>query len=68
MMDVPMGKQHAASSPRSLLLPLALGQFICSYAATNMNVAVNNISFDLGVTVIEIQTAITSLRSSWQPS
>ena len=58
-MDVPMGKQHADSSPRSLLLPLALGQFICSYAATNMNVAVNNISFDLGVTVIEIQTAIT---------
>jgi MFS family permease len=58
-MDAPMAMPHTVRAPRSILVPLALGQFICSYAATNMNVAINNISLDLGVTVIEIQTAIT---------
>jgi MFS family permease len=46
-------------SPRSMLLPLALAQFIASYACTNMNVAVSNIAHDLNTTVIGVQTAIT---------
>jgi MFS family permease len=58
-MDTPLENNQAALSPRAFVLPLALGQFIASYAATNMNVAVNDISRDLGVTVIQVQTAIT---------
>jgi MFS family permease len=46
-------------SPRSLVLPLALAQFIASYACTNMNVAISSIASDLGTTVIGMQTAIT---------
>jgi MFS family permease len=38
---------------------LALAQFIASYAATNMNVAISDISRDLNTTVIGLQTAIT---------
>ena len=49
----------AIKTARSMLLPLALAQFIASYAATNMNVAVSNIAQDLGTTVIGVQTAIT---------
>ncbi len=44
---------------RSLILPLALAQFICSYAATNMNVAINDIANDLGTSVSGIQVTIT---------
>jgi len=46
-------------SARAMILPLALAQFICSYAATNMNVAISAISKDLGTTVAGVQTAIT---------
>ena len=46
-------------SPRSMLLPLALAQFIASYACTNMNVAVSAIAHDLGTTVQGVQTVIT---------
>ncbi|HEY7199139.1 MAG TPA: MFS transporter, partial [Candidatus Dormibacteraeota bacterium] len=42
-----------------MLLPLALAQFIASYACTNMNVAVTAIAKDLGTNVIGVQTAIT---------
>jgi len=42
-----------------LILPLALAQFIASYAATNMNVAISSIASDLHTTVIGVQTAIT---------
>jgi MFS family permease len=44
---------------RAMILPLALAQFICSYAATNMNVAISAIAKDLGTTVAGVQTAIT---------
>jgi MFS family permease len=44
---------------RSLLLPLALAQFICSFAGSNMNVMINDISHDLDTTVKGVQTAIT---------
>jgi MFS family permease len=41
------------------VLPLALAQFICSYAGSNMNVAISTIADDLGTTVTGIQTTIT---------
>jgi MFS family permease len=44
---------------RAMILPLALAQFICSYAATNMNVAISAIAKDLDTTVAGVQTAIT---------
>ena len=48
-----------AISPRRLLLPLALAQFICSFAGSNMNVMINDISEDLDTTVKGVQTTIT---------
>src|SRR5215217_5214523 len=47
------------SAARAMLLPLILAQFVCSYAGTNMNVAINDIAKDLGTTVSGVQTAIT---------
>src|ERR1700710_960424 len=44
---------------RRVLLPLALAQFICSFAGSNMNVMINDISEDLGTTVQGVQVAIT---------
>jgi MFS family permease len=41
------------------LAPLALAQFICSFAGSNMNVMINDISEDLDTTVTGVQTAIT---------
>ena len=49
----------AGAAARSMILPLALAQFIASYAATNMNVAISAIATDLGTTVAGVQTAIT---------
>jgi MFS family permease len=46
-------------SPRRLILPLALAQFICSFAGSNMNVMINDISDDLNTTVKGVQTTIT---------
>jgi MFS family permease len=42
-----------------MILPLALAQFIASYAATNMNVAISAIATDLDTNVAGVQTAIT---------
>ncbi len=42
-----------------MIVPLALAQFIASYAATNMNVAISTIAKDIGTTVIGMQTTIT---------
>jgi MFS family permease len=44
---------------RSFLLPLALAQFICSFAGSNMNVMINDISEELDTTVQGVQLAIT---------
>ena len=44
---------------RRLILPLALAQFICSFAGSNMNVMINDISTDLNTTVKGVQTTIT---------
>ena len=42
-----------------MLVPLALAQFICSFAGSNMNVMINDISKDLHTTVQGVQIAIT---------
>ena len=42
-----------------MLVPLALAQFICSFAGSNMNVMINDISKDLDTTVQGVQIAIT---------
>ncbi|MER7577892.1 MFS transporter [Streptomyces sp. NPDC126514] len=44
---------------RRVIAPLALAQFICSFAGSNMNVMINAISEDLGTTVQGVQVAIT---------
>jgi MFS family permease len=44
---------------RRFLLPLALAQFICSFAGSNMNVMINDISEDLDTDVQGVQIAIT---------
>nr|WP_232794098.1 MFS transporter [Pseudofrankia saprophytica] len=44
---------------RAVVLPLALAQFICSYAASSLNVAITAIAKDLDTTVIGVQTTIT---------
>lgn len=54
-----MTTSTAADRGRKMILPLALAQFIASYAATNMNVAISAIAKDLGTTVAGVQTAIT---------
>ena len=48
-----------SSALRRVLVPLALAQFICSFAGSNMNVMINDISEDLDTTVQGVQTAIT---------
>jgi len=47
------------SIPWALVTPLALGQFLCSYANSALNVSISNISQDLGTTVTGVQTSIT---------
>src|SRR5215218_3332233 len=44
---------------RRFLAPLALAQFICSFAGSNMNVMINDITEDLDTTVTGVQAAIT---------
>jgi MFS family permease len=47
------------SSARAFIAPLALAQFICSFAGSNMNVMINDISHDLHTDVKGVQTTIT---------
>src|SRR4051812_11287753 len=49
----------SALSRRKFLAPLALAQFICSFAGSNMNVMINDITEDLNTTVTGVQAAIT---------
>jgi MFS family permease len=44
---------------RRVVIPLALAQFICSFAGSNMNVMIDDISRDLNTTVQGVQVAIT---------
>src|SRR5579862_2225915 len=48
-----------ARSAGVMVLPLALAQFVASYAASNMNVAISAIATDLHTNVSGVQTAIT---------
>src|SRR3954463_6199347 len=52
-----VGRPSAAL--RRILVPLALAQFICSFAGSNMNVMITDISEDLDTTVQGVQVAIT---------
>src|SRR6476661_5900558 len=56
----PPAAAGSRASARRLLLPLALAQFICSFAGSNMNVMINDISHDLNTTVKGVQIAITT--------
>ena len=59
-MDQPADTRRAVPTvARGVLIPLALAQFICSFAGSNMNVMINDISEDLNTTVKGVQTAIT---------
>jgi MFS family permease len=42
-----------------MLVPLALTQFVASFAGSSMNVSITSISHDIGTTVHGVQTAIT---------
>jgi MFS family permease len=48
-----------SGSLRRILVPLALAQFIASFAGSNMNVMINDISKDLDTTVQGVQVSIT---------
>src|SRR4051812_13190537 len=50
---------ESAASRRRFLAPLALAQFICSFAGSNMNVMINDITEDLHTTVTGVQATIT---------
>ena len=56
-----MAQPYAAGRPssalRKMLVPLALAQFICSFAGSNMNVMINDISHDLHTDVQGVQVA-----------
>ncbi len=52
-------RQAMSASLRKMLIPLALAQFICSFAGSNMNVMINDISHDLDTTVQGVQVCIT---------
>jgi MFS family permease len=54
-----VSSRNVSVSPQKMLLPLAAAQFVCSFAGSNMNVAINSIAKDLGTTVQGVQTAIT---------
>ena len=53
------GGGGAVATAGAVVLPLALAQFIASYAASNMNVAISTIAHDLNTDVAGIQTTIT---------
>jgi hypothetical protein len=52
-----------SKSLRRVLAPLALAQFICSFAGSNMNVMISDISEDLDTTVQGVQIAPSSCLS-----
>jgi len=56
--SAPAGERTTAATGLTLV-PLALAQFICSFAGSNMNVMLNDMSKDLGTTVHGIQISIT---------
>jgi MFS family permease len=61
MTAIPAGGAAAgtAGARRRFLAPLALAQFICSFAGSNMNVMINDITHDLDTSVQGVQATIT---------
>jgi MFS family permease len=53
------GSAVSTAERRRFLAPLALAQFICSFAGSNMNVMINDITKDLDTTVTGVQATIT---------
>jgi MFS family permease len=53
------GQAGSATSAHQMLVPLALAQFICSFAGSNMNVMIDPIKNDLHTTVHGVQVCIT---------
>jgi MFS family permease len=51
--------QPTRASLRKMLAPLALAQFICSFAGSNMNVMITDIKTDLHTSVQGVQVCIT---------
>src|SRR5215204_7832260 len=58
-MAKPASTNRPPGALRKVLIPLALAQFICSFAGSNMNVMINDISEDLDTNVQGVQLAIT---------
>src|SRR3954453_4348105 len=58
-MSVEPSDHESAAARRAFLAPLALAQFICSFAGSNMNVMINDITDDLDTTVQGVQATIT---------
>jgi MFS family permease len=58
-MSEAVGVGRPSGALRKILVPLALAQFICSFAGSNMNVMITDISRDLDTTVQGVQIAIT---------
>src|SRR4030095_1882523 len=58
-MSEAVGVGRPSGALRKILVPLALAQFICSFAGSNMNVMITDISKDLDTTVQGVQIAIT---------
>ncbi|HWD03257.1 MAG TPA: MFS transporter [Amycolatopsis sp.] len=54
-----MAAPSTPGSLRTVLIPLALAQFVCSFAGSNMTVMINDISHDLHTTVQGVQISIT---------
>jgi len=50
---------ESIAARRRFLAPLALAQFICSFAGSNMNVMISDITDDLDTTVSGVQATIT---------
>jgi MFS family permease len=53
------GRPTVTPRVRRMLIPLAMAQFICSFAGSNMNVMINDIKTDLNTTVQGVQVCIT---------
>lgn len=52
-------RPNARANTRRILAPLALTQFVASFAGSSMNVSISDIAKDIGTTVHGVQTAIT---------
>jgi MFS family permease len=59
MLGAMPAQAESAVDRRKFLAPLALAQFICSFAGSNMNVMITDITHDLDTTVAGVQACIT---------